>query len=163
MQCTLVCTALMISTCFIVRIFNLREKSLKNTTHYSRGEIDKQFKKDSVVYHIFDKDSIHIKYNSLDQWNSLNSDAKLATFLVFPLTVLQSCIMLSFAVVEFLESVPSLFVYVFYDRKFESTKSNLQRSGRLFYAGVRKLIPISRFDEPIAEFIGIPKATCCSI
>jgi hypothetical protein len=164
LQCVLICAALMITTCFIVRTFNLREKLLENTTNYTRGEIDKEFTKDPITYPIFNQDRKHIQYNAPSPGKLLkeaNNDSFLVMFLVFPLKVLQSFILLALAVVELLEAVPNLFVDMIYDRSFDTTKSNLQRSGHLLYASVRNLIPMSKFDEPVAEFIGAPKAACC--
>ncbi|MBV0899481.1 MAG: hypothetical protein KTV77_01775 [Wolbachia endosymbiont of Fragariocoptes setiger] len=64
--------------------------------------------------------------------------------------------LLSLSIIELLESLPSLIVDLFHDRKFQSTQSNLQRCCHLLYASVRNITPISRFDEPIAELIGTP-------
>lgn len=165
MQCALVCVALMITTCFIVRTFNLREKLLEKTTGYTSDKIYKELNRDSIVYPIFDKDNKYIRYNSpnIEQLSINRSDFSYcsAIFIIFPLKILQSCILLSLAVVELLETIPSAFVDIFYDISFESTKSNLQKSGHLLYASVRNLIPLSRFDGSVAEFIGAPKVMCC--
>ncbi|APR98496.1 hypothetical protein [Wolbachia endosymbiont of Folsomia candida] len=167
LQCALICIALMVATCFIVRSFNLREKLLEKQTDYTREEIDKEFTKDSIVYPIFNKDRKHIQYNSPDQGHLLSekdSTSFLVMLLAFPLKILQSCILVSLAVIELLEAVPNLCVDMIYDRSFDATKSNLQRSGNLLYASARNVIPVlSKFDEPVAEFIGIPKASCCSV
>ncbi|WP_082941370.1 MULTISPECIES: hypothetical protein [unclassified Wolbachia] len=161
LQCALVCAALMIATCFIVRTFNLREKLLEKQTGCSKETVSKEFKKDSIKFPIFDQNRKHIEYNSPNQVGESSNTSFFVAFLVFPLKILQSCIMLSLAAVELLEIVPSLLVDTFFDWSFTFTKSNLQRSGHLLYASVRNLVPITKFDEPIAEFIGTPKATCC--
>ncbi|MCM1000922.1 MAG: hypothetical protein KTV72_01095 [Wolbachia endosymbiont of Melophagus ovinus] len=162
LQCALACAALMIATCFVVRTFNLREKLMAKTTDYSRKTIDAEFKKDSIKFPIFDKNRKHIEYNSPNQVSEAGNTSFLIAFLVFPLKVLQSCIMLSLAANELLEAVPSFCADLIFDRSFVSTKSNLQRSGHLLYASVRNLVPISILDRPVAELIGTPKATCCS-
>ena len=168
MQCALICAALMVTTCFFVRTFHVREWSLEKWTKHSTQEIDAEFKKDTIKFPIFDQNRKHIEYNSPNQGQSPDKTSSLSflTVLLFPLKVLlkvlQSCIMLSLAAVELLEVVPSLCVDIVFDWKFESTTSNLQRLGHLLYASVRNLVPITKFDEPIAEFIGTPKATCCS-
>lgn len=161
LPCVVICAALMVATCFVVRSFNLGEKLLEKKTGYTREEIDREFTKDSIVYPTFDKNNKRIRYNLPDQGQLLgekNSTSFLVMLLTFPLKVLQSCILFSLAVVELLEAIPNLFVDMVYDRSFEATKSNLQRSGHLLYASVRNIVPITRFDEPIAEFIGTPKA-----
>lgn len=163
MQCALICAALMITTCFIVRTFNLREKLLEKTTDYTSEMIYKELNRDSIVYPIFDKDNKYVRYNSPDaeQLSINRSDfSYCSAIIIFPLKILQSCILLSLAAVEFLETIPSAFVDIFYNRSFESTKSNVQKSGHLLYSSVRYLISISKFDEPVAEFIGIPKVMC---
>jgi len=164
-QCALICVALMITTCFIVRTFNLREKLLEKTTDYTSEMIYKELNRDSIIYPIFDKDNKYVRYNSPNtEQSSVNrNDFSYcsAIFIIFPLKILQSCILLSLAAVELLETIPSAFVDIFYDRSFESTKSNLQKSGHLLYASVRNLIPLSKFDGSVAEFIGAPKVMCC--
>ncbi|WP_353284762.1 hypothetical protein [Wolbachia endosymbiont (group A) of Lasioglossum fulvicorne] len=167
-QCALLCAALMIATCFIVRTWHVREKLMEKITNHSRGEIDAEFKKDTIKFPIFDQNRKHTEYNSPNSGRLLDETSSTSLFVevsLFPLKVLlkvlQSCIMLSLAAVELLETVPSLFVDTFFDWSFTSTKSNVQRSGHLLYASVRNLVPITKFDEPIAEFIGTPKATCC--
>ncbi|MFP3032775.1 MAG: hypothetical protein ACEY3M_17225 [Wolbachia sp.] len=166
-QCALVCAALMITTCFVVRTFNLREKLMEKITNHSRKEIDEEFEKDTIKFPIY-KNRKHIEYNSPNSGRSLDETSSTSLFvkvLLFPLKVLlkvlQSCIMLSLAAVELLETVPSLFVDTFFDWSFTSTKSNLQRSGHLLYASVRNLVPVTKLDECVANFIGTPKATCC--
>lgn len=168
MQCAIICAALMVATCFVVRTWHVREKLMEKITNHSRGEIDAEFKKDTIKFPIFDQNRKHTEYNSPNSGRLLDETSSTSLFvkvLLFPLKVLlkvlQSCIMLSLAAVELLETVPSLFVDTFFDWSFTSTKSNLQRSGHLLYASVRNLVPITKFDEPIAEFIGTPKATCC--
>ncbi|WP_320157499.1 hypothetical protein [Wolbachia endosymbiont (group A) of Anomoia purmunda] len=164
-QCALICAALMVATCFFVRTFHVREWSLEKWTKHSTQEIDEQFKKDTIKFPIFDQNRKHIEYNSPNSGRPLDetsSTSFFVAFLVLPLKILQSCIMLSLAAVELLEAVPSFCVdKVFDSKKFASTKSNVQRSGHLLYASVRNLVPITKFDEHIAEFIGTPKATCC--
>ncbi|WP_434732004.1 hypothetical protein [Wolbachia endosymbiont of Zygogramma bicolorata] len=168
LQCALACAVLMIATCFVVRTFHLREKLLEKQTGCSKETVNKEFKKDTIIYPIFDQNRKHIEYNSPDQGQSPNKTSNLSflTVLLFPLkvllNVLQSCIMLSLAAVELLETVPSLFVDTFFDWNFTSTKSNLKRSGHLLYASVRNLVPITKFDECVANFIGTPEVTCCS-
>ncbi|NUY39699.1 hypothetical protein GO684_03420 [Wolbachia endosymbiont of Litomosoides brasiliensis] len=166
MLCASICAALMITTCFVVRTFNLREKLLEKITNYSRKEIDEEFKKDSIKFPIFDQNRKHIEYNVPNQEqlsNKTGSTSFFVAFSVFPLKVLQSCIMLSLAAIEPLEAVPSFYVDLVFNRSsFASIKSNLQRSGHLLYASVRNLVPISILDECVADFIGTPKATCCS-
>ncbi|MGL9717802.1 MAG: hypothetical protein ACR5K9_03785 [Wolbachia sp.] len=161
MQCALVCAALMITTCFIVRTFNLREKLLEKITNHSREEIDGEFKKDTIKFPIFDQNRKHIEYNSPSQASKSGNTSLLVTLLVFPLKVLQSCIMLTLAAVELLETVPSFCVDLVFDRSFVSTQSNLKRSGHLLYASVRNLVPISTLDKPVAELVGTPEVTCC--
>ncbi|AAW71306.1 hypothetical protein EJB10_01415 [Wolbachia endosymbiont of Brugia malayi] len=166
MLCASICAALMIATCFVVRTFNLREKLLEKITNHGRKEIDEEFKKDSIKFPIFDQNRKQIEYNSPNQEqlsNETGSTSFFVTFLVFPLKVLQSCIMLSLAAIELLEAVPSFCVDLVFDRSpFASTKSNLQRSGHLLYVSVRNLVPISILDECVADFTGTPKVTCCS-
>ncbi|WCR58205.1 hypothetical protein [Wolbachia endosymbiont of Ctenocephalides felis wCfeJ] len=167
MQCALVCAALMITTCFVVRTFHLREKLMEKTTDYSRETIDREFKKDTIKFPIFDKNREHIGYNSPNQEQSPNeaSSFSFLRVLLFPLKVLlkvlQSCIMLALAAIELLEAVPSFCADLIFDRSFVSTQSSLQRSGHLLYASVRNLVPISVLDECVANFIGTPEATCC--
>nr|WP_253309228.1 hypothetical protein [Rickettsia endosymbiont of Ceutorhynchus assimilis] len=169
MQCALICAALMVTTCFFVRTFHVREWSLEKWTKHSTQEIDGQFKKDTIKFPIFDQNRKHIEYNSPNSGRPLYETSSTSLFvkvLLFPLkvllNVLQSCIMLSLAAVELLETVPSLFVDTFFDWNFTSTKSNLKRSGHLLYASVRNLVPITKFDECVANFIGTPEVTCCS-
>lgn len=172
MQCALLCAALMITTCFIVRTFNLRENLLKKMTSnegYNEKQIEEEFKKDTIKFPIFDQSRKHIEYNSPDSGRPLDETSSTSLFvkvLLFPLKVLlkvlQSCIMLSLATVELLEVVPSLCVDIVFDWKFESTTSNLQRSGHLLYASVRNLVPVTKLDEYVANFIDTPKVTCCS-
>lgn len=166
MQCALVCAALMITTCFVVRTFNLREKLLEKITDHSRPKIDTEFKKDTIKFPVFNQNRKHIEYNSPNQVSETGNTSFLIAFLVFPLKVLQSCIMLSLAAIELLEAVPSFCADLIFDRSFVSTKSNLQRSGHLLYASVRNLIPadiipVTKLDECIANLVGTPKATCC--
>ncbi|MFP3027117.1 MAG: hypothetical protein ACEY3L_13125 [Wolbachia sp.] len=169
MQCALLCAALMIAACFIVRTFHLCEKLMEKITNHSRKEIDTEFKKDTIKFPIFDQNRKHIEYNSPNQGQLLSNADSTSLFvkvLLFPLKVLlkvlQSCIMLSLAAVELFETVPSFCVDTVFDReKFASTKSNLQRSGHLLYASVRNLVPITKFDECVANFIGTPEVTCC--
>ncbi|WCR59115.1 MAG: hypothetical protein PG978_000529 [Wolbachia endosymbiont of Ctenocephalides felis wCfeF] len=161
MQCALVCAALMITTCFVVRTFHLREKLMAKTTDYSRETIDAEFKKDSIKFPIFDKNRKHIEYNSPNQVGEAGNTSFLIAFLVFPLKILQSCIMLSLAAIELLEAVPSFCADLIFDRSFVSTKSNLQRSGHLLYASMRNLVPMSVLDECVANSIGTPEAACC--
>ncbi|WP_253301949.1 hypothetical protein [Wolbachia endosymbiont of Psylliodes chrysocephala] len=168
MQCALLCAALMIATCFIVRTFNLRENLLKKMTSnegYNEEQIEEEFKKDTIKFPIFDQNRKHIEYNSPNSGRPLDETSSTSLFvkiLLFPLNVLQSCIMLSLAAVELFETVPSFCVDTVFDReKFASTKSNLQRSGHLLYASVRNLVPITKFDECVANFIGTPEVTCC--
>ncbi|RDD35726.1 hypothetical protein Wcon_00023 [Wolbachia endosymbiont of Cylisticus convexus] len=168
MHCALICTALMVATCFFVRTFHVRELSLEKSTKHSKQEIDEQFKKDTIKFPIFDKSRKQIEYNSPNPGQSLNDNISLPVrVLLFPLTVLlkalQSCIMLSLATVELLEAVPSFCVDLVFDRSFSSTKSNMQRSGHLLYASVRNLVPVTKLDECVADFIGTPKATCCGV
>ncbi|MFP3014982.1 MAG: hypothetical protein ACEY3B_01480 [Wolbachia sp.] len=168
MQCTLICAALMVATCFVVRTWHGREWLLEKITDHSRKEIDVEFKKDTIKFPIFDQNRKHTEYNSPNSGRLLDETSSTSLFvkvLLFPLKallkVLQSCIMLSLAAVELLETVPSLFVDTFFDWSFTSTKSNLQRSGHLLYASVRNLVPITKFDECVANFIGTPEVTCC--
>ncbi len=157
MQCALLCAALMIATCFIVRTFHLREKLMEKITNHSRKEIDAEFKKDTIKFPIFDQNRKHTEYNSPNSGRPLDETSSTSLFvkvLLFPLKVLQSCIMLSLAAVELLEAVPSFCVDAVFDKKsFTSTKSNLQRSGHLLYASVRNLVPITKFDECVVNFI----------
>ncbi|MDN5248040.1 MAG: hypothetical protein QWI36_02780 [Wolbachia endosymbiont of Tyrophagus putrescentiae] len=147
-QCALICAALMITTCFFVRHFQLRGRLLKYIISFSEEEIKK-------ISEALEKDTL--PYLIREPSNS----SYLAILLVFPLKVLQSCILLSLAVVELLEAIPSFCVDIFYDRSFESTKSNVQKSGHLLYASARNVLPLSRFDNVVADFIGTPKSTCC--
>ncbi|MDX5496383.1 MULTISPECIES: hypothetical protein [unclassified Wolbachia] len=169
LQCALACAVLMIATCFIVRTFNLREKLLEKQTGCPKETVNKEFEKDTIIYPIFDKSRKHIEYNSPNSEQPPDETSSTSLFvkvLLFPLKVLlkvlQSYIMLSLAAVELLETVPSLFVDTFFDWNFTSTKSNLKRSGHLLYASVRNLVPITKFDECVANFIGTPEVTCCS-
>ncbi|MGL9759042.1 MAG: hypothetical protein ACR5LA_09765 [Wolbachia sp.] len=168
MQCALICAALMVTICFIVRTFHLSEKLLEKITNHSREEIDAEFEKDTITFPIFDQNRKHIEYNSPNQGQLLNETSSTSLFvkvLLFPLKVLlkvlQSCIMLSLAAIELLEVVPSLCVDLVFDRSFVSTWGNLQRSGHLLYASVRNLVPVTKLDECVANSIGTPKVTCC--
>ncbi|WP_265034688.1 MULTISPECIES: hypothetical protein [unclassified Wolbachia] len=164
-QCALICATLMVATCFVVRTFHLREELMEKIINHSRKEIDAEFKKDTIKFPIFDQNRKHIEYNSPNSGQPLDETSSTSLFvkvsLKILLKVLQSCIMLSLAAVELLEAVPSFCVDAVFDKSFASTKSNVRRSGHLLYASVRNLVPITKFDEPIAEFIGTPKATCC--
>ncbi|KLT22043.1 hypothetical protein wVul_1788 [Wolbachia endosymbiont of Armadillidium vulgare str. wVulC] len=167
-QCALICAALMVATCFFVRTFHVREELMEKIINHSRKEIDTEFKKDAIKFPIFDQNRKHIEYNSPNLGQPLYETSSTSLFvkvLLFPLKVLlkvlQSCIMLSLAAVELLETVPSLFVDTFFDWSFTSTKSNLQRSGHLLYASVRNLVPVTKLDECVANFIGAPEVTCC--
>lgn len=164
-QCALICAVLMVATCFVVRTRHLREKLLEKITDHSREEIDAEFKKDTIKFPIFDQNRKHTEYNSPNSGQLLNETSSTSLFvkvLLFPLKALQSCIMLSLAAVELLEAVPSFCVDLIFDRSFMSTQSNLQRSGHLLYASVRNLVPITKFDECVVNFIGTPEVTCCS-
>ncbi|MFP3020145.1 hypothetical protein [Wolbachia endosymbiont (group A) of Pogonocherus hispidulus] len=168
MQCALLCAALMIATCFIVRTFNLREKLLEKQTGCSKETVNKEFKKDTIKFPIFDQNRKHTEYNSPNSGRPLDETSSTSLFvevLLFPLKVLlkvlQSCIMLSLAAVELLEAVPSFLVDKVFDKSLTSTKSNVQRSGHLLYASVRNLVPITKFDKCVANFIGTPEVTCC--
>ena len=169
-SCTLICVVLMISACLIVRTFNLREKILEKTTYFSMQEITKELcNNDTIIYPIFSKNSKYIKYSIPDREQVASHSMKkeresfFVNFLL-PIKVLQSCMLLSLSMIELLESLPSLAVDLFYDRKFQSTQSNLQRCFHLLYASVRNIIPISRFDESIAELVINSNKTfsCCS-
>lgn len=170
-ECALTCAALMVATCFVVRTYQLRQKLMEtkwlNTTGHTRKEIYEQFKKDTIKYPIFDQNRKYIEYNSpnLGQLMNESPPSLFVKVLLFPLTVLlkalQSCIMLSLATVEVLEAVPSFCVDLVFDRSFSSTKSNMQRSGHLLYASVRNLVPATKLDECVADFIGKPEAKCC--
>ncbi|WP_341818862.1 hypothetical protein [Wolbachia endosymbiont (group B) of Ennomos erosarius] len=170
MQCALICAALMVTTCFFVRTFHVREWSLEKWTKHSTQEIDGQFKKNTIKFPIFDQNRKHIEYNSpnsgrlLDETSSTSLLVKVSLFpLKVLVKVLQSCIMLSLAAVELLEAVPSFCVDAVFDKKsFTSTMSNVRRSGHLLYASTRNLVPITKFDECVANFIGTPEVTCCS-
>ncbi|WP_341808076.1 hypothetical protein [Wolbachia endosymbiont (group E) of Neria commutata] len=161
LQCALICATLMVATCFIVRSFNLRENLIHKYDKYTQEQIDTAFRDNDIAYPIFNKDRKHIQYNSPEQGQLLsekNSTSFLVKLLTFPLKVLQSCILFSLAAVELLEAVLNLFVDMVCDRSFKDTISSLQKSGHLLYASARNVVPISRFDEPVAEFIGNPKA-----
>ncbi|WP_264682857.1 hypothetical protein [Wolbachia endosymbiont (group B) of Euphydryas aurinia] len=168
MQCALLCAALMIATCFVVRTWHLHEKLLEKITDHSREEIDKGFKKDTIKFPIFDQNRKHIEYSSPNQGQLLNETSSTSLFvkvLLFPFTVLlkalQSCIMISLAAVELFEAVPSFCVDVVFDRNFVSTQSNVKRSGHLLYASVRNLVPVTKLDGCVADFIGKPEERCC--
>ncbi|WP_343289342.1 hypothetical protein [Wolbachia endosymbiont of Encarsia formosa] len=163
-ECALTCAALMIATCFVVRTWHLREKLLEKITDHSREEIDKGFKKDTIKFPIFDQNRKHTEYNSPNSGRLLDETSSNSLFvkvLLFPLKVLQSCIMLFLAAVELLEAVPSFCVDVVFDRSFASTQSNVKRSGYLLYASVGNLVPVTKLDECVANFIGKPEAGCC--
>lgn len=163
LQCMLMCFALMITACFLVRTFGLRERLLERFTSYSKEVIKEQYSQDSIKFPVFNKERKHIGYSSPDSAQLLreekNSLPYLSAFLVLPIKILQSCIMLSLALVNLLEAILSLLVDTVYDRTFTATKSNIQRSGHLFHA----IIPATRFDEAIAGFIGTPEAACCGV
>ncbi|AGJ98838.1 hypothetical protein wNo_04110 [Wolbachia endosymbiont of Drosophila simulans wNo] len=169
-ECALTCAALMIATCFVIRTFHLREKLLKkmtNNENYTEKQIEQEFKKDIIKFPIFDKNRQHIEYNSPNPGQLMNESppSLFVRFLLFPLTILlkalQSCIMISLSAVELLEAVPSFCVDVVFDRNFVSTQSNVKRSGHLLYASVRNLVPVTKLDECVADFIGKPEARCC--
>lgn len=170
MHCVLICAALMVATCFVVRIFYLREKLLKkmtNNENYTEEQIEQEFKKDTIKFPIFDKNRQHIEYNSPNPGQLMNESppSLFVKVLLFPLTIflkaLQSCIMISLAAVELLEAVPSFCVDVVFDRGFASTQSNMKRSAHLLYASVRNLVPVTKLDECVADFIGKPEERCC--
>ncbi|MGL9725300.1 MAG: hypothetical protein ACR5KV_00710 [Wolbachia sp.] len=166
-ECALTCAALMVVTCFIVRTLHLREKLLKkmtNNKNYTEKQIEREFKKDTIKFPIFDKNRQHIEYNSPNPGQSLNESTSFCVkvSLTILLKALQSCIMLSLAAIEFLETVSSFCVDLIFDRSFSSTQSNMQRSGHLLYVSVRNLVPVTKLDECVANFIGTPKVTCCS-
>lgn len=64
MQCALICAALMVVACFVVRNCQLREKLMEKITNHSRKEIDGQFKEDTIKFPIFDQSRKRIEYNS---------------------------------------------------------------------------------------------------
>ncbi len=170
MHCALICAALMVATCFVVRTFYLREKLLKkmtNNENYTEEQIEQEFKKDTIKFPIFDKNRQHIEYNSPNPGQLMNESppSLFVKVLLFPLTIflkaLQSCIMISLAAVELLEAVPSFCVDVVFDRGFASTQSNMKRSAHLLYASVRNLVPVTKLDECVADFIGKPEERCC--
>ncbi|CAQ54858.1 MULTISPECIES: hypothetical protein [unclassified Wolbachia] len=169
-ECALICAALMVATCFVVRTFYLREKLLKkmtNNENYTEEQIEQEFKKDTIKFPIFDKNRQHIEYNSPNPGQLMNESppSLFVKVLLFPLTIflkaLQSCIMISLAAVELLEAVPSFCVDVVFDRGFASTQSNMKRSAHLLYASVRNLVPVTKLDECVADFIGKPEERCC--
>lgn len=171
MECALTCATLMIATCFVVRTFHLREKFLKKTTNnenYTGKQIEQKFKEDTIKFPIFDKNRQHIEYNSPNPGQPMDESppSLFVKVLLFPLTILlkalQSCIMLSLATIELLETMPSFCVDLIFDnRSFASTHSNMKRSGHLLYASVRNLVPVTKLDECVADFIGKPEARCC--
>ncbi|WP_374699662.1 hypothetical protein [Wolbachia endosymbiont (group A) of Limnophora tigrina] len=165
-ECALTCAALMVATCFLVRTFHVRELLLEKWTKHSTQEIDEQFKKDTIKFPIFNQNRKHIEYNSPNPGQSLNESTCLfVKVLLFPLTILlkalQNCIMISLAAVELLEAVPSFCVDLVFDRGFASTQSNMKRSAHLLYASVRNLVPVTKLDECVADFIGKPEERCC--
>lgn len=162
-KCAFICAALMIITCLLVRKYHWREGLLEKWTNFDREDINKKFTTDSIIYPIFDEKNKRIRYDPLDKEHILQKTSCLASFAICFLKVPQSFILLFLANVEFLEAIPSLLVDLFYDRSFESTKSNFQKATHLLYASVRNLIPMSKLDAPVAEFIGTPKVACCGI
>lgn len=162
LQCALICAALMVATCFIVRSFNLRENLIYKYDKYTQEQIKTAFRNSDIAYPIFNQDRKHIQYNSPEQGQLLsekNNTSFLVKLLTFPLKVLQSCILFSLAAVELLEAVLNLFVDMVYDRSFKNTQNSLQILCNLLYGGARNMIPVlSKFDGPVAEFIGNPKA-----
>ncbi|WP_333023235.1 hypothetical protein [Wolbachia endosymbiont of Pentidionis agamae] len=157
----LICIALMTTACFIIRTFGLREKFLEKTTKDAEEEIKNTLKKDDIIYPIFSEKNKYIRYNFPGRKETSSTSTPLRTFLTFPIRLVQSSILLLLAVVEFLEAAPSFFVDLMFDRSFKSTKSNFKRSGHLLYASARNIVPLSRFDEPVAELIGAPEVACC--
>ncbi|MGL9758219.1 MAG: hypothetical protein ACR5LA_05155 [Wolbachia sp.] len=146
-ECALICAALMVATCFVVRTFHLREKLLKkmtNNENYTEKQIEQEFKKDTIKFPIFDKNRQHIEYNSPNQGQLMNES---------PPSL--------FVRVLLFEAVPSFCVDVVFDRNFVSTQSNVKRSGHLLYASVRNLVPVTKLDECVADFIGKPEERCC--
>ncbi|UIP92321.1 hypothetical protein JSQ73_003890 [Wolbachia endosymbiont of Anopheles demeilloni] len=169
-ECALICSALMVATCFVVRTFHLHEKLLKkmtNNENYTKKQIEQEFKKDIIKFPIFDENRQHIEYNSPNQGQIMNKSppSLFVRVLLFPfmifLKALQSCIMISLAAVELFEAVPSFCVDVVFDRNFASTQSNVKRFGHLLYASVRNLVPVTKLDECVADFIGKPEERCC--
>ncbi|WP_419214510.1 hypothetical protein [Wolbachia endosymbiont of Rhagoletis cingulata] len=166
-ECALTCAALMIATCFLVRTFYVRELLLEKWTKHSTQEIGEQFKKDTIKFPIFNQNRKHIVYNSPNPGQPMNESppSLFVKVLLFPLTILlkalQSCIMISLAAVKLFEAVPSFCVDLVFDRSFASTQSNVKRSGHLLYASVRNLVPVTKLDECVANFIGKPEAGCC--
>ncbi|WCR54530.1 MAG: hypothetical protein PG981_001552 [Wolbachia endosymbiont of Ctenocephalides orientis wCori] len=165
LQCVLICSALMVTTCFLVRTFGLRERLLEKFTGYSKEDVKKQYSQDSIKFPVFNKERKRIGYNSPDSGQLLSEEKNglpyLAAFLVLPIKILQSCIMLSLALVNLLEAILSLLVDAVYDRTFSSTQSYVQKFGLLSYGSLRNVIPVTKFDEAVAESIGTPKAACC--
>ncbi len=80
MQCALLCAALMIATCFIVRTFHLREKLMKKITNHIRKEIDEEFKKDTIKFPIFDQNRKHTEYNSPNSGRLLDETSSTSLF-----------------------------------------------------------------------------------
>lgn len=173
LQCVLMCLALMITVCFLVRTFGLRERLLERFTGYSKEDVKNQYSQDSIKFPVFNKERKHIGYNSPDSGQLLSEEKNnnlpyLSAFLILPIKILQSCIMLSLAFVNLLEAIPSLLVDAVYDRTFSSTQNYVQKFGLLSYGSLRNvmlvnIIPMTKFDEAVAEFIGTPKATCCGV
>ncbi len=162
-KCTLTCAMLMTGACFFVRNFHVREWLLEKITDYSKEIIDAEFRKDTIRFPIFDQSRKYIEYNSSNQVSEPGNISFFLICLVFPLKISQSYIMLFLATVELLEAASSFCVDLsFGESPFASTGSNLQRSGHLLYASMRNLVPISRFNELIAERIDISKATYCN-
>lgn len=167
LQCALICAALMVATCFIVRSFNLRENLICKYDKYTQEQIKTAFRNSDIAYPIFNQDRKHIQYNSPEQGQLLsekNNTSFLVKLLTFPLKVLQSCILFSLAVVELLETVPNLFVDMVCGGRLENTKNGFKILCHLLYGSARNMIPVlSKFDGPVAEFIGNPQASCCSV
>jgi hypothetical protein len=169
MQCILMCPILMVTTCFIVRTLNLRERlftvgqKLLGWTEYTNSTIKKTLSSDdSLCYPVLQNGYIRFSYPEGDPEIPGSSTLLLPIRII--LQFIQSGILLTLAVVELLETVPSFFVDLLFDRSFISTKSNLQKSAYLAYASIGNLVtPNTQFDQDVNAFIGIPgKQNCCS-
>ncbi len=201
LYCTFACITLMITACFIVRTFCLREKLTERLSCYNSQQITDSFKQDDIRYPIYDKENGNLMFNFPDQADGSKDKYNipsrrdfillvLLNFITLPLKLLQATTMLSLSIVELGEAIFNfpfdLLTCCNSKNKFVATRSNMQRSGHLFYGFIRNSVDIALFpimifvnshyqvcknmsspfaciDDTVAEFIGTPESTCCSV
>lgn len=164
LYCTLICIVLMVSICFTVRTFELREKLAK--CFYKDCTLEKiksSFKQDDIHYPIYENGSLEFNSpNRNDYKDKQNSSSRrdflvlvLLNFITLPLKLIQATTMLSLAAVELAEAIfnfPFDLLTCYNNKdKFAATESSLKRSGYLLYGFVRNTIDIISF--PVMVFV----------